>query len=44
MTYLSETWCRERITGEDWRRPELQKRYAGHFLPYIERRFKEMRS
>ena len=30
--------CRGRITGGDWRRPELQKRYAGHFLPYIERR------
>jgi len=30
--------CRGRITGEDWRRPELQQRYSGHFLPYIERR------
>jgi uncharacterized protein len=31
--------CRNVIRGSDWRRPELQQRYAGHFLPYIERRF-----
>jgi SET domain-containing protein len=31
--------CRGRMTGRDWQRPELQQRYAGHFLPYIERRF-----
>jgi hypothetical protein len=30
--------CRGRITGDDWRLPELQQRYAGHFLPYIARR------
>ena len=31
--------CRGVVRGTDWQRPELQKRYAGHFLPYIERRF-----
>jgi SET domain-containing protein len=31
--------CRGRITGEDWRLPVLQDRYAGHVLPYIARRF-----
>jgi len=30
--------CRGRITGEDWRRPELWKRYRGHFAPYLQRR------
>jgi hypothetical protein len=30
--------CRGRVTGGDWRRPELQERYAQHFLPYIQRR------
>lgn len=23
--------CRGRVTGDDWRRPELQARYAGHY-------------
>jgi hypothetical protein len=30
--------CRGRFTGEDWRLPEVQQRYAGHVLPYIARR------
>jgi uncharacterized protein len=30
--------CRGRITGEDWKRPELQERYAGYFSPYLQRR------
>jgi hypothetical protein len=30
--------CRGRIRGEDWRRPELQARYAGWFSPYLQRR------
>ena len=29
--------CRGRITGDDWRLPELQRRYRGYFTPYIER-------
>ncbi len=32
--------CRGTIRGDDWRLPELQERYAHHFLPYIERRFR----
>ena len=27
--------CRKLVTGRDWRLPELQERYAGHFLPLI---------
>lgn len=30
--------CRGRITGEDWRQPELQLRYAGWFSAYLQRR------
>jgi uncharacterized protein len=30
--------CRGTVTGNDWQRPELQVRYAGHFLPYLNRR------
>jgi hypothetical protein len=31
-------YCRGRITGNDWQRPELQERYAGYFSPYLQRR------
>jgi hypothetical protein len=34
--------CRGRFTGDDWRRPDLQARYRGHFLPYINRRIARM--
>ncbi|MFQ5719574.1 MAG: SET domain-containing protein, partial [Acidobacteriota bacterium] len=27
--------CREMITGQDWRRPELQKRYRSHMSWYL---------
>jgi uncharacterized protein len=27
--------CRETLTGKDWQRPELQKRYAGYFSAYL---------
>lgn len=27
--------CRKIITGDDWRRPELQRRYAGFFSRYL---------
>jgi hypothetical protein len=30
--------CRGRVTGNDWMLPELQARYAGHFMPYLQRR------
>jgi hypothetical protein len=33
--------CRKVITGDDWRLPELQKRYAGYFSRYLERRIEE---
>lgn len=30
--------CRGTITGDDWRLPAVQMRYAGHFAPFINRR------
>jgi uncharacterized protein len=30
--------CRGVVSGADWRRSELQKRYAGHWSPFLERR------
>lgn len=30
--------CRKKITGKDWRLPELQKRYKGHFTPLLNKR------
>lgn len=30
--------CRSRITGNDWALAELQRRYAGLFSPYLQRR------
>jgi hypothetical protein len=27
--------CRHTLTGKDWQRPDLQKRYAGYFSAYL---------
>jgi hypothetical protein len=27
--------CRGTLTGKDWQRPELQRRYAGYFSTYL---------
>lgn len=34
------SFCRKRVTGKDWRLPELQERYEGHFSPLINKRIK----
>lgn len=34
--------CRRVITGKDWRLPGLQRRYMGHFSPFIIRRIGEV--
>jgi SET domain-containing protein len=33
-----EPTCRSTVTGQDWRRPDLQRKYAGYFSPYLARR------
>jgi hypothetical protein len=30
--------CRGHISGNDWQKPELQKRYAGFFSPHVQRK------
>ncbi len=37
-------YCRHVITGRDWRQPKLQKRYYGHFSPFLNRRIETLHS
>ncbi|MBX3048904.1 MAG: SET domain-containing protein [Anaerolineales bacterium] len=30
--------CRGRVTGNDWKLPQLQQRYAGRFSPFLQKR------
>ena len=32
--------CRGLVTGDDWRRPELQERYEGHWVPGLQERIR----
>lgn len=41
--YCGGSSCRGRITGEDWRRPELWRRYEGFFSPYLARRIEALK-
>lgn len=34
----ASTNCRGRVTGDDWRSPEIRARLAGRFSPYLQRR------
>ncbi len=34
--------CRGLVTNDDWRRPDLQERYAGHFSPFLNGRIAAM--
>jgi uncharacterized protein len=36
--------CRGRVTGNDWQLPELQERYHGYFMPYLQRRIDQMQA
>lgn len=31
--------CRKLITGRDWRKPELQRKYQGYFSAYLQKKF-----
>lgn len=35
--------CRGRITADDWQKPELQEKYKGYFIPYLQRRIDAIR-
>jgi hypothetical protein len=34
--------CRGQVSGNDWRNPLLQQKYAGYFSPYLQRRIKQL--
>jgi hypothetical protein len=36
--HCESTRCRGMVTGDDWQIPELQARYAGHWVPMLQRR------
>ncbi|MBI4928913.1 MAG: SET domain-containing protein-lysine N-methyltransferase [Anaerolineae bacterium] len=36
--------CRKKISGADWKLPELQRRYKGYFSPYLQRRIDRLHS
>lgn len=35
--------CRGRVTGEDWKRPELWARYDGYFSAYLQKRIEALK-
>jgi SET domain-containing protein len=35
--------CRGTLTGKDWQRPELQKRYAGYFSAYLAKKIAQLK-
>jgi hypothetical protein len=35
--------CRRRVTGNDWRKPELWDKYAGYFSPYLAKRIEDLK-
>jgi hypothetical protein len=37
------SYCRRIITGDDWRREDIQERYQFHFSPFINRRIERLR-
>jgi len=36
--------CRKKITGNDWKLPELWQKYEGYFSPYLARRIASLRA
>jgi uncharacterized protein len=36
--------CRGKVTGNDWKIPELQERYKGYFMPYLQHRIDSLKS
>ncbi len=36
--------CRGYVGGNDWQKPELQKRYAGFFAPHVQRKIEAQRA
>jgi hypothetical protein len=41
--HCGSSYCRRIITGDDWRRNDVQERYRDHFSPFINRRIERLR-
>ena len=41
--YCGKAGCRKKVTGNDWKLPELWLKYDGYFSPYLERRIASLR-
>lgn len=41
--YCGGEHCRGQVTGEDWKRPDLWRRYDGYFSPYLARRIEALK-
>lgn len=42
--YCGASNCRGRVTGNDWKNPELWERYHGYFSPYLARRIEALKA
>ena len=40
--HCGSSHCRRIITGDDWRRKDVQERYRNHFSPFINRRIEKL--
>jgi hypothetical protein len=36
--HCDKSTCRKHVTGNDWKNPEIQKKYSGYFSLYIEKK------
>jgi SET domain-containing protein len=34
--------CRQIVTGDDWRLPDVRRRYVGHFVPFLNSRIEKL--
>jgi uncharacterized protein len=41
--YCGSSNCRKKITGNDWKLPELWEKYQEYFSPYLARRIQKLR-
>ena len=42
MCACGTSYCRKKLTAHDWKVPAIQKKYKGHFSPYLEKRINAM--
>ena len=42
--YCGAEHCRGRVTGDDWRNPELWEKYDGFFSPYLALRIERVKA